>query len=132
MLNETRGFWKYILFTIITLGIYQAYIIYAFAKETNIACKSDNKHTRGLLAFFLLSMITFGIYALVWNILLVNRRANFLDNKKQYNNLSVGFYLLSIFLGPLTLGILTLIGLSKYIRQQNLVNAYYNTKILKS
>ena len=65
-LTTNRGFWLAFLLSIVTLGFYSWYLIYAFAKETNIACKDDGKSTSGLLVYILLSIITLGIYSIVW------------------------------------------------------------------
>jgi hypothetical protein len=132
MLTTSRGFWVYLGLSIITLGIYPLYLIHAFAKETNLVCKADGKHTSGLLVYFLLSLITCGIYAIVWNILLVDRRGRFLELHRQENPLSVGFYVIGIFFGAFTLGILTIIAHCRYLYQQNSINSFYNKFIYNS
>lgn len=130
-LPVNRGFWKVFFFSIITLGIYQFYLIHAFAKETNIACKEDGRHTRGLLAYILLSLITLGIYSIVWQAMLVDRRGNFCEKHGVHNRLTLVFFLLTIFLlGVLTLGILNIVVYVKFIHQQNDVNKIYNEKVV--
>uniref|UniRef100_UPI0025B63291 DUF4234 domain-containing protein n=2 Tax=Muribaculum intestinale TaxID=1796646 RepID=UPI0025B63291 len=47
MLPTNRGFWLTIILSIVTLGIYQWYLVYAFARETNIACRRDGQNTQG-------------------------------------------------------------------------------------
>lgn len=121
-----RGIILYVILSIITFGIYPLYIIHAFAKETNISCRKDGKHTSGLFVYIVLSILTFGIYSFIWHCLIVVRRGTFLESNKQRNNLSLVFYLIGIFFGVFTLGILTLIAFGKYINQQNLVNRFYN------
>lgn len=66
MLPTNRGFWKAFLLNLITLGIYNLYLVHCFAKETNIACAEDGRSTKGLVAYFFLGLITFGIYDIVW------------------------------------------------------------------
>ena len=56
-LATNRGFWLTLLLTIVTLGFYQWYLIYAFAKETNIVCREDGRKTAGLVVYILLSII---------------------------------------------------------------------------
>lgn len=130
-LPVNRGFWQVLFFTIFTLGIYSFYLLYAFAKETNIACMEDGKHTRGLLALILLSIITFGIYGIVWNAMLVDRRGKFCENHGVPNRLTLIFYLLTLFiLGPLTFGICSIIVGVQFIHQQNDVNRIYNNSLL--
>jgi ABC-type phosphate transport system permease subunit len=128
-LNTTRGFWKTFFFSIITFGIYPLYQIYAFAKETNIVCVNDGKHTRGLIAFLLLSLITFGIYGIFWMAMLIDRRGRHCEENGVNNRLTVTFYLLTIFiLSYITFGICGIIVEVKFIHQQNDINAIYNRR----
>jgi hypothetical protein len=126
-LTTNRGFWLALLLSIITFGIYGLYLVYAFAKETNIACKDDGKHTQGLLVYILLSLITFGIYAIVWQAMLINRRCNYLARNGKPEGLQLSTYLWTIFLlGWLTLGIMYIVLFCKFLYQQNDVNQTYN------
>ena len=129
-LPENRGFWKVFLFSILTFGIYGYYLYYAFARETNIACKEDGKHTRGLLSLILLTLITFGIYQLIWMVKIIDRRGSFCEKHGVNNRLTVSFYLLTVFIFSwLTLGICAIIVYVKFIHQQNDVNRIYNNKL---
>jgi len=129
-LTTDRGFWKAIGFSIITFGFYGTYLVYAFAKETNLACEGDGKHTRGLLGFILLTIVTFGIYAIVWYCSLIDRRGNFLIKNGKPEVVKSSTYLLTIFLlGNITLGIMHLIMYCKILYQQNAVNELYNEKL---
>ena len=126
-LTTNRGFWLAFLFSIITLGIYGLYLLYAFAKETNIACVEDGKRTNGLLVLILLSIITLGIYGIVWNCGIINRRNNYLTRHGKPEGLQVSTYLLTIFLlGWLTLGVMHLVVFCKNLYLQNDVNRTYN------
>ncbi|WP_025725258.1 DUF4234 domain-containing protein [Acholeplasma granularum] len=125
-LSTNRGLLVYIFFSVITLGIYPLYIIHAFAKETNIACNNDGKRTSGLLKYILFSIITFGIYSIIWQVMLIERRKSYIETNGKINNITTLFFVLSLLFGWLTFGILTLIAYSKYINQQNIVNAIYN------
>jgi len=126
-LTTNRGFWLTLLLSIVTFGIYYWYLIHAFAKETNIACKGDNKKTSGLLVFILLSLVTFGIYAIVWFCMWINRCNENLRKNNKPEGLQVSTYLLTIFLlGPITLGIMYLVVFCKMLYLQNAVNRTYN------
>jgi len=126
-LTTNRGFWLTLLLSIITLGIYGWYLIYAFAKETNIACKDDNKKTTGLLLYILLSLVTLGIYSIVWTCMWINRCNEYLRRNNKPDGLQVSTYILTLFLlGWLTLGIMFLVVFSKALYLQNAVNRTYN------
>ena len=130
MLNSNRGFWKALLFSIITLGFYNWYLIYAFARETNVACFRDGKNTSGLLLFIIFSNITFGIYGIVWHCMWINRCNNYLHANNQPEGLQMSTYLLTVLLlGPLTLGIMSLVVYCNELYLQKAVNRIYNAGI---
>jgi hypothetical protein len=82
MAIEKRSLLKFVLLTIVTLGVYQLFFIYKLAKDVNTICKEDGKKTGGLLAYIFLGMITFGIYQYVWIYMLADRLQ---DNAQRYN-----------------------------------------------
>lgn len=122
-----RGFWLTLLLSIVTLGIYYFYLIYSFARETNIACKEDNKKTSGLLVFILLSLVTVGIYGIVWFCMWMNRCNEYLRRNNKPEGLQVSTFVLTmLLLGPITLGIMWLVVYCKILYLQNAVNRTYN------
>ena len=126
-LATKRGFWLTLLLSIVTLGIYYMYLIYSFARETNIACKEDNKKTSGLLVFILLAPVTLGIYNIVWFVGWINRCNEYLRKNNKPDGLQVSTFILTIFLlGPLTAGIMYLVVFCKMLYLQNAVNSTYN------
>ena len=126
-LPTNRGFWLTLLLSIVTLGIYQWYLIYAFAKETNIACKDDNKKTTGLALYILLTIVTAGIYAIVWEVSWIERCNQYLRKNNKPEGLQSSTYILTIFLlGYLTLGIMYLVIFCQALYLQNAVNQTYN------
>lgn len=67
-LRTQRTLWKFILFSILTLGIYRIVVMSHISSEINyIASKYDHRNTpHYCLVYFLLSWLTLGIYPLVW------------------------------------------------------------------
>ena len=115
------------LLSIVTLGFYQWYLIYAFARETNIVCKEDGKKTSGLIVYLLLTIITFGIYGIVWWCMWINRCNGYLARHGKPEGLQMSTYLLTIFLlGWITFGIMHLVVFCKQLYLQNAVNQTYN------
>ena len=126
-LTTNRGFWLALLLLIVTFGIYGLYLIHAFAKETNIACREDGKTTQGLLVYFLLSLITFGIYGIVWQCMWINRCNAYLIRHGKPEGLQVSTYLLTLLLfGWLTFGIMYIVVFCKKLYLQNAVNRTYD------
>ncbi|MCB9018387.1 MAG: DUF4234 domain-containing protein [Paludibacteraceae bacterium] len=126
-LTTNRGFWLTLLLTIVTFGIYGLYLIHAFAKETNTACREDGKQTQGLVVYILLSIFTLGIYGIVWNCGWIVRCNNYLVKHHKSEGLQVSTYLLTLFLlGWLTLGIMYIVVFCKTLYLQNAVNSTYN------
>ena len=116
-----------LLLSIVTLGFYQWYLIYAFARETNIVCKEDGKKTSGLIVYLLLTIITFGIYGIVWWCMWINRCNGYLARHGKPEGLQMSTYLLTIFLlGWITFGIMHLVVFCKQLYLQNAVNQTYN------
>jgi len=81
MLDEQRGVGKFIIFSILTFGIYSLYSQYTLARDVNIICEGDGKKTAGLFKSILLTIVTFGIYGVVWQGLLADRLK---DNAPRY------------------------------------------------
>lgn len=129
-LPENRGFWKVFFFSLFTFGIYGLYLFHAFAKETNLVCQEDGRHTRGLLAYIVFSILTLGIYQLIWFVKIIERRGNFCIRNGVNNRLTGTFYLLTVFIFSwLTFGICAIILAVKFIHQQNDVNKIYNQRL---
>ena len=126
-LTTNRGFWSAWLLSIVTLGIYGLYLIYSYAKETNIACVDDGKRTNGLVVLILLSIVTLGIYSIFWYCRWIGRCNNYLRKNGKTEGLQVSTYILTTFLlGWLTLGIMYIILFCKQLYLQNAVNRTYN------
>lgn len=144
------------LLSFLTLGIYGIVVMFAMAKETNISCADDGKHTRGFWGAILLSIITLGIYGFVWYYKWADREYDYLSrNRKQGGILSGGglvFMMLVTFIitfafqyistlwqytqsGDLALIMLIIYAvqiiwgifvMSRYVKQHNTVNRIYN------
>ena len=121
-----RGLLKYILFTILTLGIYGYYFVYKMAQDMNTMCADDDQKTGGLIAFILLNIVTLGIYGVYWWYKIANR---VYLNAPRYG-IAVAekgsSFLLWYLLGLLTFGIASLVGYHAVIRNVNSLAAAYN------
>ncbi|MDS0528510.1 DUF4234 domain-containing protein [Clostridium sp. SHJSY1] len=82
MITTDRSIGKFILFSILTCGIYSYFFIHDLARDVNAICDGDGKETAGLLKLILFSIITCGIYTWFWYYNLGNRLA---ENAQRYN-----------------------------------------------
>lgn len=127
-LQTNRGLFKYIIFSILTLGIYGAYFLYKMAKDVNVACSGDGQKTSGLIPFIIFSVITCGIYSLVWEYKLANRLA---ENSSRYglnfqeNGTTI---LLWYLLGSMLCGIGPYIAMNILIKNTNRICAAFNSQ----
>jgi hypothetical protein len=65
MIKDNRRFWKLLLFTIPTLGIYNIYFWYRFTQDLN-DMNPEEKRIKNYILVWFLSLITLGIYRWVW------------------------------------------------------------------
>lgn len=126
MINENRSIWKYILFSLLTCGIYSLYFIYSIAQDVNEMCRDDGKQTGGLAKFIVLSILTFGIYTWVWYYKLGNRLyENAYRFGLRFSENGTSILLWHIF-GLLICGIGPIIAMNIIIKNTNAMAHAYN------
>lgn len=126
MVDTNRSLIKYIIFTIITLGIYGLWFIYKLAQDLNTMCSADGKQTAGLIKFILLTIITCGIYAWFWYYGVGNRLA---ENAPRYGlNFSENgtTVLLWMLFGAMLCGIGPFVAMHIIIKNTNALAAAFN------
>lgn len=68
--NDQRRMWKYIVFSMLTFGIYGIYLEWTMINDMNIACgykeADDSSKSPHYLIRWLLSIVTLSIYSWVW------------------------------------------------------------------
>lgn len=128
MVDSNRGLLKYILFSIITCGIYSYYFLYKLAQDVNIICDGDGQNTAGLLKFILLSFITCGIYSWFWYYNIGNRLASngFKYGLNIYEN-GTTILMWQIF-GVILCGIGPFVAMHILIKNTNALAMEYNKK----
>ena len=99
-LKTNRSLIKFVLFSIITIGIYTLVFYYRVSEDINItASRYDGKKTLNFLWLILLAPITLGIAPFVWFHRISNRAGNELSRRGINSNFSAGTYWL-IYGGP--------------------------------
>jgi hypothetical protein len=63
---EYRDFWKYIILSFATCGIYAIYTWYGYVKDINRICEGDGQESKSFIIVLLLTSVTGGIYGIYW------------------------------------------------------------------
>lgn len=128
-LKTNRGLLKFVLLSIITLGIYAIVVMTTSTNDLNtIASRYDGKKTMHYcLLFFLVGPITLEIYTLIWNHKMSDRIGMELRRRRiNYDFGPSDFWLWGI------LGSLILVGpfiyRHKHLKSMNLLCADYNSR----
>lgn len=128
-LKTNRSLLKFILLSILTLGIYGLVVLSAVSTDINtIAGRYDGKKTMHYcLVFFIFSWLTFGIVPLVWFHKLSDRVGGELRRRGVNYSFGPGTYWgwgvlgAFIFVGPF-------VYIHKLLKAMNLLSADYNVK----
>ncbi len=128
-LNTNRKLWKYIVFGILTFGIYQLVFWSSLSNNVNFLCSHrDGRRTMHYcLLFFLVGIVTFGIAYIVWYHRVSNRIGRELERRQLPYSFGSGAYWLwnvlgsFIFVGPF-------IYVHKICKAMNMICADYNAK----
>ena len=128
-LKTNKGLLKYILLSIITLGIYSLVVMSDVSSDTNIvASRYDGKRTMHFcLLFFIVAPITLGIANIVWYHKISNRIGNEIKRRNiAYNFSAADFWLWNVLGSFIVIG--PLVYMHKLFKATNLMCADYNVK----
>ena len=128
-LKTNKGLLKYILLSILTLGIYGLVVMSSVSSDINVvASRYDGKKTMHFcLLAFIVGPITLGIAYIVWYHRISDRIGNELRRRGVAYNFSAADYWLWCVLGSIII-IGPLVYMHKLFKATNLVCADYNTK----
>ena len=128
-LRTHRSMLKYILLSLITLGIYGIVVMSHISSEINyIATKYDNRRTvHYCLVYFLLSWLTLGIYPLIWYSNLCSRMGGELVRRNLPYSFGAGHFWGWYFLGSLIL-IGPFVFYHKFFKAMNMLCEDYNAR----
>ena len=104
-MSDKRTFWRTMFLSIITLGIYNLYLIELIAETSNLSCARDGKRTWGAFPYIIFSILTLGIFPLIWHCTLIQRFNALAERTGEQPATSIKHYLLFT-----TVGFPTLVG----------------------
>jgi hypothetical protein len=126
-LTTNRGLLLYIVFTVITFGIYPLVAFSLISSEVNKICK-DGKNTMPYWIVLFLSPFALGIPLLVWYHRISNRIGNELKRREIDYSFSATTFWGWFILGSLLFGIGPWVFIHKFLKASNKINADYNTR----
>lgn len=131
-LNDQRRLWKYIVFGILTIGIYPLVFMYKMTNDINTACNAvqdeDEYRSPNYIIVILLSLITFSIYGFFWYYKQGNRIKHVGDKYGLQIDEKGSTYLLWSLLGSFLFGIGPYVALYLLISNTNRICKAYNNK----
>lgn len=127
-LNQERALWKFIVYTIITCGIYSIVFWTGIGEDINMAAsRRDGKKTMHFcLIYFLLTGLTCGIMMFIWYHKLFQRVGDEARARGMQTDLSASTFWLWYMLGSLII-VGPFIATNKLCEAMNYVAASYNT-----
>lgn len=136
MLNDQRRIWKFIVFGILTLGIYQLIFWWKMINDINTTCgyveDTDSEKSVNYIVLILLTLVTLGIYAFVW----FYKQGNRIKTAGREYGLNIeekgSTYLLWIIFGTLLFGVGPIIALYLMICNLNKLCSRYNQSIAEN
>lgn len=133
-LNDQRRMWKYIVFGILTLGIYDLIFMWGLIRDLNRACSKverdgEEENSPNYILVVLFTIFTLGIYNYVW----YYKQGNRMKRAGREYGVEIdekgGTYLLWILLGFWLFGVGPFVALYLFIVNLNKLCRRYNVRI---
>ena len=132
MLNDKRKMWKFVVFGILTAGIYDIWFLWTMVNDLNTSCgyveKDEKDRSPHYLLLCLFTLLTVGIYTLYWYYKQGNRIKSCGDEYGLKINESGSTYLLWALVGSLLFGLGPFIALCMFVSNINKLCSVYNYK----
>ena len=124
-MKTNRGFAAYLILTFLTCGIYGLWFMHCMARDTNIICFDDGKHTQNVFVCILLTLCTCGIYQLFWWAGIADRTKT-AAHRMGYHAPNEPSSVMGWMIGGLFISFLTWVGMYKTIENLNFASRAYN------
>jgi len=130
VITTKRRFLKYLIFSILTLGIYSIYFWWLYVRDLNIVCQDYGKRSPSFIVLLLLSIVTFGVYYFVW---MYQQGQRMKDAGKKLYNIDIeesgSTYIFWFFIGFLLCGLGPFFTCHFLIANLNALAIEYNKRI---
>ena len=125
-LQTNRRMWKFMLFSLLTLGIYTIIFFIPFSFDVDkVAPRRDGERTMNYLFAFILSLFTFNIVLMIWHYQMARRIETALEERSVTYDFSTTDFWIWYFVGSF-LPFLQLVYFHKLCRAMNLLCENYN------
>lgn len=124
-MSTNRSFFRAVLLSIVTLGIYPLYLVEVMAQSMNAAARKDGKRTWGVLPFVIFTVFTLGVFAIVWHYKMITRIRGYCERHGKESCITHKFYLCWTLPGALCV-VGPLIALARFLRAFNEFCYIYN------
>lgn len=98
-LRDDYSLFKYIVYGILTLGIYDIWMFHSMVKDVNAICVLDKDKTPGVWKLILFSLLTCGIYSWFWWLGISRRLKRAVGKHNLHSEVTPGTVALTIFIG---------------------------------
>ena len=120
-----RTFFRALLLSIVTLGIYPFYLVEVMAQSINAAARKDGKRTWGFLPYIIFSIFTLGVFAIIWHCKMITRIRDYCERHNRESCITQKFYLCWTLPGALCI-VGPFIALARFLRAFNEFCCVYN------
>lgn len=127
-LKTDRSIVTYIIFGLLTCGIYNLWYLHHLVKDVNEICREDGKQSPGVLMYILLTLLTCGLYSLFWWYRLADMLQHAVKKRGLYSEIKSSYVLICFVLGMFMLGIASYVGIHQVFEATNELATDYNAK----
>lgn len=129
LLKTDRNILVYILFSVVTCGIYGIYYLYTLVTDINIICQGDGEEPYNFVKTLLLTWVTCGIYGFYWYYKFGNRmQANAPRYGLAFQENGTTIVLWMTF-GALLCGVGSFVAMYIIIKNMNALSEAYNRTV---
>ena len=126
--KDDRSIWKFILFGLLTFGIYEIWYVYHVIKDINLLCGDEDESIPSFWSYFILSILTLGIYEIYYWLKASDMIRREAVSRKLTVELTPGFIALCLVINLVVKGLGGLVAFSQIFRALNAIAEDYNRK----